>query len=324
MSEADRVSRDSFVGCLIGCAVGDALGAPYEGLRGDQIPIDDIARGIYGEFEGYPRGQFTDDTQLTLATVRGIVQAGAVDPAEIAREIGELWRTAAVIGPGGACMEAGDRYLASGDWRTCGAPPGRAGNGAAMRAAILGLCFRSRDELVAGVTPIARLTHQDSRAVAGAVVVAELTRLLASQDKAAPETILRSVIELSRSLDSVMSEALEQLPGLLAVSVGEALPVLAALGGGSPDLARPAITPYVVPTVAACIWAVLRNPDSWIDGVTEVMRLGGDVDTTGAIVGAVLGARLGVEGIPGAAVRDVHARNKLIVAAHRLWSVYKP
>lgn len=80
----------------------------------------------------------------------------------------------------------------------------------------------------------------------------------------------------------------------------------------------------VAPTVAACIRAVLGNPDSWIDGVTEAIRLGGDVDTTGAIVGAVLGARFGVEGIPRAAVRDVVARDGLIVDGHRLWAAISP
>jgi ADP-ribosyl-[dinitrogen reductase] hydrolase len=66
-SRPDPESR--FLGCLVGCAVGDALGAPFEGYWEHQLPSREALLGGFAEFEGYPRGQYTDNTQLTLATV---------------------------------------------------------------------------------------------------------------------------------------------------------------------------------------------------------------------------------------------------------------
>src|SRR5438309_11001258 len=62
-SPPDLESR--FLGCLLGCAVGDALGAPFEGYWGHLLPAPDTLLEDFAEFEGYPRGQYTDDTQLT-------------------------------------------------------------------------------------------------------------------------------------------------------------------------------------------------------------------------------------------------------------------
>src|SRR4051794_10772846 len=92
--------KDRFQGCLLGCAVGDALGAPFEGLWPRSIPDETTLLAGFAEFEGYPGGQYTDDTQLSVATVRAILKAGDVVPAEIARAIARLWRTSAVVGPG--------------------------------------------------------------------------------------------------------------------------------------------------------------------------------------------------------------------------------
>src|SRR5215472_15290513 len=162
--------RDRFLGCLLGGAVGDALGAPFEGLWSHSIPDEEALLAGYAEFEGYPPGQFTDDTQLTLATVRSILETGGVSPAHVARSIAELWRRQEVIGPGGACTSAALTFLRTRDWTTCGASVGQAGNGTAMRTAVLGLLFLDRPEDLPGaVADISRITHQDPRSIAGGV-----------------------------------------------------------------------------------------------------------------------------------------------------------
>lgn len=96
MSSSTGELKDRFLGCLIGCAVGDALGAPFEGLWSHSIPDEDALLAGFGEFEGYPPGQFTDDTQLSLATVQAILKATDVVPSEIARSIARLWKTESV------------------------------------------------------------------------------------------------------------------------------------------------------------------------------------------------------------------------------------
>lgn len=107
-----------FIGCLVGCAVGDALGAPFEGYWGHQLPGREALLEGFAEFEGYPRGQYTDDTQLTIATVESIARRGVPVPADIARSIAALWKTQSVVGPGGAFTFAAHAFLESRDWET--------------------------------------------------------------------------------------------------------------------------------------------------------------------------------------------------------------
>src|SRR6476620_7648595 len=89
-SLASTAMRDRFLGCLLGCAVGDALGAPYEGLWSHSIPDAETLLSGFAEFEGFPPGQYTDDTQLSLATVEAILDAGDVIPAVVGRFIARL------------------------------------------------------------------------------------------------------------------------------------------------------------------------------------------------------------------------------------------
>ena len=108
--------RDRFLGCLLGCAVGDTLGAPYEGLWSASIPAEDVLLAGFAEFEGYPNGQYTDDTQLSMATVQAILDVGEISYPHIAHWIARLWKNQSVVGPGGACTHAATTFLKSGDW----------------------------------------------------------------------------------------------------------------------------------------------------------------------------------------------------------------
>ena len=76
------------------------------------------------------------------------------------------------------------------------------------------------------------------------------------------------------------------LPQLAQQEPEVALPSIAWAGMSRPEFDRPIITPFVIPTVLAALWCLLRHPDSWADAVASAIRLGGDVDTLGAIVGA--------------------------------------
>src|ERR1700722_9168357 len=79
--------RERFLGCLLGCAVGDALGAPYEGLWAHSIPEEERLLAEFAEYEGYPRGQYTDDTQLSVATVESLLASDNLSCPHIARSI---------------------------------------------------------------------------------------------------------------------------------------------------------------------------------------------------------------------------------------------
>lgn len=291
--------HDRVLGCLLGGAVGDALGAPFEGLPGGAIPPQVELLSGFAEFEGYPRGQWTDDTQLTLATIEAVVDVGGLDPLAIAEAIARLWARNEVIGPGGACTRAAHAFLRGVDWTRCGAPVGQAGNGAAMRTAPLGFLFVDRpDELSVQVADASRITHRDPRAIAGGVAVAAGVRHVVATDDLDPDALCADIARAMAAHDPVFATLVAALPERLAEPVDTALEWIAWAGQARPELDRPIITPFVVPTVLACLWSLLRHPRSWSDAVAAVIGLGGDVDTTGAITGALAGARLGAAAIP--------------------------
>jgi ADP-ribosylglycohydrolase len=324
MTQPDRRTagvplRDRFLGCLLGCAVGDALGAPFEGLWSHSIPGDEELLAGFAEFEGYPRGQFTDDTQLTLATVRSILATGEVSPADIARSIAALWRRQEVIGPGGACTSAAHRFLRTGEWTTCGAAVGQAGNGTAMRTAVLGLVFLDQPERVpSAVADISRITHQDPRSIAGGVAVAKAAQLLACDGADDAQQFCSAIAEVVAPFSPEFADAVSRLSLLAGQPSDVALPAIAWAGMPRPEFDAPIITPFVIPTVLASLWCLLRHPDSWARAVTSAIRLGGDVDTLGAIVGALAGAKLGSGAIPPHLQEAVQDREQIVGLALRL------
>ncbi len=285
MANSSIELRDRFLGCLLGCAVGDALGAPYEGLWAHSIPGMETLLSGFAEFEGFPTGQYTDDTQLSLATVEAILEAGDVVPAVVARFVAGLWKTQSVIGPGGACTQAAHRFLKTNDWTSCGAPVGQAGNGTAMRTAVLGLFFlRDTERLADVVADISRITHQDPRSVAGGVAIAKAAQLL-TNDVCSPEEFCQEIAEATEVYEPHFAGMVRELPELIMKSAETTLQHIAWSGMARPEFDKPIITPFVIPTVLAALWCVLQNLDSWSKAVARAIGLGGDVDTLGAIVG---------------------------------------
>ena len=316
---ADRV-----LGCVLGGAAGDALGAPFEGLWARHIqPAAELLAG-YAEFEGFPRGQYTDDTQLTVATLRSVVRLGQVDPADVARSIARLWRSQAVVGPGGACTAAADRLLRGGHWSDCGAPVGQAGNGTAMRIAALGLYFVAMPEALPEVAAqVSRVTHRDPRSVAGGVAVASAARLLAVRPEVSAGELCETVAEDIRPVHAPFADLVAGLPHRLPGDRAEVLEYVAWSGGAEREFDEVIITPYVVPTALAALWAVASHPDSWPDAVAAAIGLGGDVDTLGAIVGGLTGARLGLAAIPRHLAEGVAGAERLRGLARRYAEVIR-
>lgn len=272
----------------------------------------------FAEVEGYPRGQYTDDTQLTLATVESIVGRDRLDPADIALAIATLWKNHSVVGPGGSCTFAANAFLKTGDWTTCGAPVGQAGNGTAMRTAAVGLYFlRDPEQLSSDVALVSRITHHDPRSVAGGVAIAKAAQWLATTEVINEVEFCEAIAGAMLPFDAAFAALVEQLPIRLGEDRDTAIHAIAWAGSPKPEFSRPIITPFVVPTVLASLWIVLRNPNSWADAVAEAIHLGGDVDTLGAIVGALMGARLGIESIPKHLTESVLNSEKIRILAHR-------
>jgi ADP-ribosyl-[dinitrogen reductase] hydrolase len=284
---------DQIAGVILGTAVGDALGLPREGLSRRR------ARRIFG---GPPlrhhflfgRGMASDDTEHACMTGQALLRAPE-DVNAFARSLAwrlRFWLLGLPAGVGLATLRAvvklwlGFPPAYSGVWS--------AGNGPSMRAALLGICLGDdRDRLRAYVRASTRLTHTDPRAERGAFLVA-----LAAHHGAAHgpqgvrgETFLREVWEALPDADA----ELRGLLGILEDHLGRDAPAVEladALG-----LHR-GVTGYAYHTVPLTLYCWLRHLRDFRSAVEEVIALGGDADTTGAVVGGIAGATLGASNIP--------------------------
>jgi hypothetical protein len=120
-----------------------------------------------------------------------------------------------------------------------------------------------------------------------------------------------------RPYHDAFATLVDQLPSHLDQERETALPAIAWAGSPKPEFSRPVITPFVIPTVLAALWSTLRHPASWPDAVAEAIGLGGDVDTLGAIVGALAGTRLGASAIPAHLATSVLHSDRIQTLAKR-------
>jgi ADP-ribosylglycohydrolase len=316
--------RDKFLGSILGCAVGDALGAPFEGAPPSANRFSSRAEIRYREIPGYPLGQYTDDTQLTLAIIRAICRAGHIDGASIAEEFVTLWNTGEIVGPGASCSEAVRNMVALGmSWEDAGTPPGRAGNGTAMRAAPIGLWNYSHPERIARDAEISSIiTHKDPRSVSGTIAVAKAVAMCVNDQLVAPEEFLGSISDEVRKVSELFADSIDELGSWLGLAPPDALTMIYA--AGEPDMGsrQPGwVTAYVIPTVLCALYCFLNMPHDFMAGVTGSICAGGDADTVAAITGAISGAYNGISGIPVRLVDTLKNSGEIIELAEKFFNV---
>jgi ADP-ribosylglycohydrolase len=308
LRSADRVG-----GLLLGCAIGDALGMAVEGAdpKATLRALDRLG-GIRDFVAPQPNahrslqrlrpGCWTDETQLTMAFVQSILREGELRFEAIARAyvgaFADLEQRAWDAETRQACLRLsqGTAYTRAGTPSSSSLVAARVGPVAAVS------CARgdSRDELLASCRELSTITHRDACSTVGAYLVALLIRdALASSRRwePAPDRFEQLVeearwaeAELARTRigesDDPLSRHLAELCDALDAEPRE----LAELSGGAVTDARSSI-PFCVALLTGRAW-------DFEDGVIAAIRGGGDTDTNGAIVGAVLGAAYGVKKIP--------------------------
>ncbi|MBA3293170.1 MAG: ADP-ribosylglycohydrolase family protein [Geodermatophilaceae bacterium] len=272
-------------GALIGSAVGDALGAPFEfgppGAYGSRFPTD--ARGVGTEMcgggsLGWAPGEFTDDTQMALLLASSLVEREGLDEADVF----DRFRTWLSAGP----PDVGNQtrsVLASGrPWDVAAAEHfartgHAAGNGSLMRTTPAAVFFApaGREATMDAARRISALTHGDPAAGEGCAILHELVRV--ALDGGDP------LAALPDALAAVAPEHRGKWESVLAATWR---PSDATESNGA-----------VWPTLGSAVWA-LRKAGSLAEGMRLVLDLGGDTDTVAAVTGGLLGAVYGIAGIP--------------------------
>jgi ADP-ribosylglycohydrolase len=177
-----------------------------------------------------------------------------------------------------------------------------------MRAAPIGLFFaQDVQALRAAAVEQSRITHHDVRAAAGAVAIAGATALALTEGAIDPEAVSGKLARWVREEDPLLAEALGVMPRWLCLSTEEVFLRVCRVG------TRPArydgwegLTPFVTHGVLWSLYAFLAYPESYREAVCLALAPGGDVDTAAAMTGALVGARVGLGGLPAAMVRRVH------------------
>jgi ADP-ribosyl-[dinitrogen reductase] hydrolase len=275
----DRTQRA--IGSVLGLAIGDALGAPFEFRRRTQVAFPLPAFEL--PWMGLPPGTWTDDTAMarnlwrSLIDRRGVLDLHDVldrhvawlasDPPDVGIQT-RLALTEAAAGTPDAARVVFDRR----------GPEVSAGNGSVMYCAPLGLARGRTPELLVEEAPaLSRLTHWDGRCQTACLAVTSTVAALV-QGQAPDAAVLDSLAVVA---DREGGEELEFLVG----EAGRARPI------DGPDQGFALFT-------AGIALQVVGEELGFEEGLRHVVGLGGDTDTNAAVAGALLGAANGVDAIP--------------------------
>jgi len=298
--------QSRFRGCLLGLAIADALGAPYEGRTPEHMrerfstPGELLERRSAEMF-------YTDDTQMMIGVAETLVRRGRIDVPTLNQLFAENYTP--FRGYGRGARRVLEAIRDGRDYQTAAEqtfPGGSYGNGGAMRIAPVGAYFHTQPErIMAQAKDASEPTHLHPLGYQGSQLIA-LAVALALRTAEAP---------LDR--DAFFQELLQQdwapeYVERLTLAAQSSADNLLALGNGIAALDS-------APTAIACFAA---SPDSYQECVCAAVMLGGDCDTIAAMAGAISGARLGIEAIPSSLLQSLENREQgrsyLIDLADRL------
>ena len=298
----DEISLERFEGCLLGLALGDALGAPYEGGSIERFVWWLIGTTTQGEM------RWTDDTQMSLDVAESLVAKGELDADDLALRFAGSYRWSRGYGPGAAKLLK--RIARGADWRQVNRSVyagGSFGNGGAMRAPVVGLFYAGRlDDLAAAAHLSASITHAHPLGIEGAVLLASATALAARRSR--PLEILQGVAAHCK-LEPFVARLGTATTWLQSGDEPATREVSRRLGNG-------------VAASESCVTALyiaLRfMKSSFEDMQGFVASCGGDVDTIGAMAGAVWGAANGAASLPSEKLAKLEQRARLVALAAAL------
>ena len=283
MATSDLTSK--FLGCLIGKALGDAIGElafarPAEAALRRQVAEADVL-------------VYTDDTAMALGIAESLAEVGDLDPEHLGRRFHdnfqrEPWRG---YGPGppsifAAVERTGLPYRQVAGRLFGGA--GSLGNGAAMRVAPVGLAYHASPALAEKARLSAAVTHTHPVGMDGAAVQATAVALAATLD---PEAPLDHQDFCGHLIDAAQSPEIRGRMELVRTLVSDGAPAKQAADAIGRSVAMQESMPFA-------IFAFLGHPDSFEDCLFTAALNGGDRDTLAAMACAISGAYLGLEAIP--------------------------
>lgn len=257
----ELVEKRTLRGIVYGAAVGDALGVPYEFQGRDTFTCKGMAGGGAHQM---PKGTFSDDTSMLLATYDSIRECGCIDIGDM-RDRYRKWLYEGAYTADGKVFDVGNATsvaLSEGRGQT---DEHSNGNGSLMRIAPLACTDATDDEIRA----VSAITHAHPLSMEACVSFVH---------------ILREVMK-GEDLESAIEANIPDDPRF--AFIGE-------IGSWSREDVRS--TGFVIDTLGAALWCAL-NTESYADCVLTAINLGDDTDTTACVAGALAGAMYGYDSI---------------------------
>ena len=283
--------KNKYRGCLLGAAIGDALGKQNEGLeRGDILKrgfITDYGKapaGCPAEYLGV--GEYTDDTEQMLLLANSLLECRGFDGNDFAGRIAR-WGQDTMENPlrknlvGPSSSAAILKLISGTGWRESGSDIPSCGS--AMRVAPVGLFYNALDD-VEEIAALSSLpTHKSDAAIAGAVAVAIAVRCAVSGMDC--HGIIREASQRASKYDEKLGEKIEKSYMIKDSSPDDAFA----------ELGTSYLVNETVPSAFYCFSRHFTNPE---EAITEAVNAGGDTDSIACITGAISGAVNGAGVLP--------------------------
>ncbi len=338
---------DKFRGCLIGGAVGDALGYAVEFLSADQIVSKYGASGITAYKLENGIAQISDDTQMMLFTANGLLLGTTrcmtrgimgdyrhyvahcyqdwlktqVDAYPCKDEHQYSWlinipELFARRAPGNTCLTA----LRAGGRGTIEQPINQSkGCGGIMRIAPVGLYFGNKQnytqEQVDRIgAEVAAITHGHELGYLPAAVLVHIISLLVHHDD----------IPLHEAVKDAMAAIGEQFANAthldaLLTKMQKAIDLVSSQQSDVEAIHELGEGWVAEETLAIAIYCALKYPCDFEEALIAAVNHDGDSDSTGAVTGNILGAYLGWDAIPAKYIDDLELKNVILEIADDLY-----
>ena len=312
---------NKFKGCLLGLAIGDALGAPVEFLSLEKIKEKYGEKGIekFDVWDGFKSGSYTDDTQLSLATAKGCIHAhfnlmrgGESRSQEFMYKSYEEWLESLkdpfqVRRPGYTCMN----ILQSGERGSIENPINNSTEASGLlRTASVGLSFPP-GMAFREAADYAALTHGHPSAYFAAGFLSEIVAQIID-GKSLQDAVELSIEQLTafdnhKDLLQCVEKALE-----LFINQTPAEESIPKLGEG--------VTAAEV--LAIGMFCSMKHVSDFPEGVQAAVNHSGTSTSSGLVTGAILGTLIGYEAIPEAWISDVENAKDIIEIAEDMYKVF--
>ncbi len=301
-------------GCLIGLAIGDALGATNEFKTREAITSAGlVSEMVGGGWLNLTAGDGTDDTEMMMCILEAYAQGFSLERvsqnfltwfAQEPKDIGNVTTVALTE------LKRGVSPRESGKLAAAITRHSSASNAAIMRSAPTAI-FRASDREVRVMegTAIARMTHWDQRSVEAALWLnATIAALLSNATDAEALQAAQNELEFAR-----VSQAWD-IPDADVLTWVNAATTL--------EIDHWNTSGYALATAQCAAW-VFTRAESFEDGMLLAINQGGDADTIGAVVGALLGAKFGFQNIPERWIKPLLVGAKLEKALNQALALHR-